>query len=133
MFASVPLMAVSFILYNLVVFGFGAAGGNPLQGEVFSMGMMSGGRFTLNMGDGLILASLILLFFEILKSTRTSNASVVDHLLSTGVFILFLVEFLLVPSAATAVFFIIMVMALIDVMAGFSVSIRSSGRDINYN
>jgi hypothetical protein len=133
MFASVPLMAVSFILYNLVVFGFGAAGGNPLQGEVFSMGMMSGGRFTLNMGDGLVLASLILLFFEILKSTRTSNASVVDHLLSTGVFILFLVEFLLVPSAATAVFFIIMVMALIDVMAGFSVSIRSSGRDINYN
>ncbi len=133
MFASVPLMAVSFILYNLVVFGFGAAGGDPLQGEVFSMGMMSGGRFSLNMGDGLIVASLILLFFEILKSTRTSNASVLDHLLSTGVFILFLVEFLLVPSAATAVFFIIMVMALIDVMAGFSVSIRSSGRDINYN
>jgi hypothetical protein len=133
MFASLPLMAVSFILYNLVVFGFGAAGGNPLLGEVFSMGMMSGGRFSLNMGDGLIVASLILLFFEILKSTRTSNASVLDHLLSTGVFILFLVEFLLVPSAATAVFFIIMVMALIDVMAGFSVSIRSSGRDINYN
>ena len=133
MFASVPLMAVSFILYNLVVFGFGAAGGDPLQGEVFSMGMMSGGRFSLNMGDGLIVASLILLFFEILKSTRTSNASVLDHLLSTGVFILFLVEFLLVPSAATAVFFIIMLMALIDVMAGFSVSNRSSGRDINYN
>jgi hypothetical protein len=133
MFASLPLMAVSFILYNLVVFGFGAAGGNPLQGEVFTMGMMSGGRFSLNMGDGLIVASLILLFFEILKSTRTSNASVLDHLLSTGVFILFLVEFLLVPSAATAVFFIIMVMALIDVMAGFSVSIRASGRDINYN
>ena len=133
MFASVPLMAVSFILYNLVVFGFGAAGGDPLQGEVFSMGMMSGGRFSLTMGDGLIVASLILLFFEILKSTRTSNASVLDHLLSTGVFILFLVEFLLVPSEATAVFFIILVMALIDVMAGFSVSIRSSGRDINYN
>ena len=42
-------------------------------------------------------------------------------------------EFLLEQSAATGVFFIIMVMALIDVMAGFSVSIRSSGRDINYN
>ena len=133
MFASVPLMAISFVLYNLVVFGFGAAGGSPLQGEVFAMGMMSGGRFSLSMGDGLIVASLILLFFEILKSTRTSNASVLDHLLSTGVFIAFLVEFLLVPSAATGVFFVIMVMALIDVMAGFSVSIRASGRDINYN
>ncbi len=133
MFASVPLLAISFILYNIVVFATGSAAGDPLQTEVFSMGMMSGGRFSLNMGDGIIIASLILLFFEILKSTRTSNASVVDHLLSTGVFIAFLVEFLLVPSAATGVFFIIMVMALIDVMAGFSVSIRSSGRDINYN
>ncbi len=133
MFASVPLLAISFILYNIVVFATGSAAGDPLQTEVFSMGMMSGGRFSLNMGDGIIIASLILLFFEILKSTRTSNASVVDHLLSTGVFIVFLVEFLLVPSAATGVFFIIMVMALIDVMAGFSVSIRSSGRDINYN
>ena len=133
MFASVPLLAISFILYNIAVFATGSAAGDPLQTEVFSMGMMSGGRFSLNMGDGIIIASLILLFFEILKSTRTSNASVVDHLLSTGVFIVFLVEFLLVPSAATGVFFIIMVMALIDVMAGFSVSIRSSGRDINYN
>ncbi len=133
MFASVPLLAISFVLYNIVVFATGSAAGDPLQTEVFSMGMMSGGRFSLNMGDGIIIASLILLFFEILKSTRTSNASVVDHLLSTGVFIVFLVEFLLVPSAATGVFFIIMVMALIDVMAGFSVSIRSSGRDINYN
>jgi hypothetical protein len=133
MFASVPLLAISFILYNIIVFATGGAAGDPLHTEVFSMGMMSGGRFSLNMGDGIIIASLILLFFEILKSTRTSNASVVDHLLSTGVFIAFLVEFLLVPSAATGVFFIIMVMALIDVMAGFSVSIRSSGRDINYN
>ena len=133
MFASVPLLAISFVLYNIVVLATGSAAGDPLQTEVFSMGMMSGGRFSLNMGDGIIIASLILLFFEILKSTRTSNASVVDHLLSTGVFIAFLVEFLLVPSAATGVFFIIMVMALIDVMAGFSVSIRSSGRDINYN
>ena len=133
MFASVPLLAISFILYNIVVFATGGAAGDPLQTEVFSMGMMSGGRFSLNMGDGIIIASLILLFFEILKSTRTSNASVVDHLLSTGVFIVFLVEFLMVPSAATGVFFIVMVMALIDVMAGFSVSIRSSGRDINYN
>jgi hypothetical protein len=74
-----------------------------------------------------------LLFVEVLKSTRSNNASVVDHLLSTGVFIVFLVEFLLVPSAATSVFFILMLLALLDVLAGFSVSIRSAGRDVTYN
>jgi hypothetical protein len=73
------------------------------------------------------------MFFEILKSTRTSNASVLDHLLSTFVFVAFLVEFLVVSGAATSVFFLLMVMALIDLMAGFSVSIRSAGRDVSIN
>jgi hypothetical protein len=133
MFASIPLMIVSFVFYNLVTFGAAAVGADPLMATMFSMQMMSGGNFSLSMGDVIILVSLIMLFFEIMKSTRTSNASVLDHLLSTGVFILFLVEFLLVKSAATGVFFIIMVMALIDVLAGFSVTIRSAGRDVNYN
>lgn len=73
------------------------------------------------------------MFFEILKSTRTSNASVIDHVLSTFVFVAFLVEFLVVAAAATPVFFLLMVMALIDLMAGFSVSIRSAGRDVSFN
>jgi predicted Co/Zn/Cd cation transporter (cation efflux family) len=54
-----------------------------------------------------------------------------DHLLSTFVFVAFLVEFLLVKGAAHPVFFTLMVIALIDVLAGFSVSIRSAGRDVN--
>jgi hypothetical protein len=81
----------------------------------------------------LLLISLVLMFFEIIKSSRTSNASVIDHLLSTLVFVAFLIEFLLVKSAATPVFFLLMIMALVDVLAGFSVSIRSAGRDVNLN
>ncbi len=133
MFTAIPLMIVSFIFYNLMTFGGAAVGADPLLATMFSIQMLSGGQFTLTMGDVIVLVSLIMLFFEIMKSTRTSNASVLDHLLSTGVFILFLVEFLLVKTAATGVFFIIMVMALIDVLAGFSVSIRSASRDVNYN
>jgi hypothetical protein len=47
------------------------------------------------------------------------------------VFIAFLVEFLLVQDAATQVFFIMMIIALIDVIGGFAVSIRSAGRDVS--
>jgi predicted Co/Zn/Cd cation transporter (cation efflux family) len=67
------------------------------------------------------------------KSTRTTNASVMDHLLSTFVFVAFLVEFLLVKGAAHSVFFTLMVIALVDVLAGFSVSMRAANRDINVN
>ena len=95
--------------------------------------MMSGGVFSMTLGDLLIVIALILFFVEIVKSTRTSNASVIDHLLSTFVFVAFLVEFLLVKGAAHPVFFILMVITLVDVLAGFSVSIRSAGRDISVN
>ena len=68
---------------------------------------------------------------DVVKSTRTSNSSVVDHLLSTFVFVAFLVEFLLVKGAAHSVFFTLMLIALVDVLSGFSVSIRAAGRDVN--
>ena len=58
---------------------------------------------------------------------------VVDHLLSTFVFVAFLVEFLLVEGAAHPVFFVLMVISLIDVLAGFSVSLRAAGRDVSFN
>lgn len=131
MLALFPLMVIPLIAYNvIVVFGGGVA---ALEADVFSITMMSGGVWTMDTGATLVVAALVLLFFEIMKSTRTSNASVLDHLLSTFVFIAFLVEFLLVSSAATSVFFILMVMAAVDVMAGFSVSIRAAGRDVSFN
>lgn len=134
LFSLLPLMLIPLILYNLIAFGFvGTSGLTPFDAEVFSMNMMSGGTFSLTLGDILLVISLIMLFFEIIKSSRTSNASVIDHLLSTLVFVAYLVEFLLVKSAATPIFFLLMTMAFIDVLAGFSVSIRSAGRDVNFN
>lgn len=131
MLALFPLMIFPFIAYNLILIS--GSGVAMLSQTVLSVTMMSGGLWTMTVGELLVVASLILLFFEIMKSTRTSNASVLDHLLSTFVFVAFLVQFLLVSGAATSVFFILMVMAAVDVMAGFSVSIRAAGRDVSFN
>ena len=135
MLSSIPLLVVSFILYNLGLAGmFGEGpGGDPWLTELFSFRMMSGGVFSMTLGMLMVVIALLLFFVEIVKSTRTSNASLVDHLLSTFVFVAFLVEFLLVRGAAHPVFFVLMVIALIDVLAGFSVSLRSAGRDISIN
>lgn len=131
MLTVIPLMIIPFIIYNLVlVMG---SSGQPWQEIIFSTGMLSGGTFSMSMGDVLLAVGLLFLFFEVLKSTRTSNTSVLDHLFSTLVFIAFLVEFLIVPGAATGVFFLLMIMSLVDLMAGFSVSIRSAGRDVTMN
>ncbi|MEX0406222.1 hypothetical protein ABGN05_11145 [Aquibium sp. LZ166] len=132
--ASIPLLIVPFIIFNLGLAGMlggGAAG--PWEQVLFTIPMMSGGDWSMTLGDLTILIALILLFVEIMKSTRTSNASVIDHLLSTFVFVAYLVEFLLVRGAAHSVFFILLVIALVDLVAGFSVSIRSAGRDVSFN
>ncbi|MEL6435777.1 MAG: hypothetical protein AAFP99_03170 [Pseudomonadota bacterium] len=131
MLTLIPLMIVPFIAYNVMMIA--SPDIAPWSSAIGSFTMISGGTWTMTIGDVILVAALFCLFIEILKSTRTSNASVVDHLLSTFVFVAFLVEFIVVPGAATSVFFLCMIMALIDLMAGFSVSIRSAGRDVSFN
>jgi hypothetical protein len=133
MLASIPLLIVPFLIYNLGLAGVFGQGfdGDPWADPILSVNMMSGGTFSMTLGDLMVLIGLAFFFIEILKSTRTSNASILDHLLSTFVFVAFLVEFLLVKGAAHPVFFTLMVITLIDVLAGFSVSLRAAGRDVN--
>jgi 2-keto-4-pentenoate hydratase len=50
---------------------------------------MSGGVWSMTMADALVVVALVLLFIEIMKSTRTSNRSIVDHVLSLFVFVAF--------------------------------------------
>lgn len=69
------------------------------------------------------------LFLEILKSTSTGTATIVNHGISLLLFILCLVQFLLMPNFATSTFFILMSMTLLDVLAGVIVTIVSARRD----
>ena len=126
----VPLLIIPFILFNLGLTGLFGLTIDPFETQIFSVGMMSGGVWTMTVGDLLVAIALLLLFVEIVKSTRSNNASIVDHLLSTFVLVAYIVEFLLVRGAAHHVFFTLMMITLVDVLAGFSVSIRSAGRDV---
>jgi hypothetical protein len=129
---NVPLMIVPFIAYNLVILGLvGGTPGDPWITVVMSVSMISGAVWEMNLGDLMILLGLFLLFFEVLKATRTGASTVIDHLLSTLVFIAYLIEFLLARSAANSVFFILMAITFLDVVAGFAVSLRSATRDFN--
>jgi hypothetical protein len=129
----IPLLVVPFILYNLVVFLF--FGGNPVNwgAGLFSLPMPSGMPWAITAGDLILVLGIVLLFFEVLKSTGSSRSSIVEHMLSMLVFVAFLVEFLLVGAASSSVFFLLMVMSLIDVVAGFTVSISSASRDVSMN
>ena len=129
--AAIPLMLIPFILYNLAMFGaMGGGGIEALKTVVTSVNMMSGATWTMSLGDLFIVVSLVILFFEIFKATRRSSVALLDHLFSMALFVIFLVEFLLVQGAATQIFFILMLVSLVDVIAGFTVSIKSASRDV---
>lgn len=136
---SIPLTLVPLILYALIVMISGGAGEGvtadaaaraTLSSEIFGLPMMSGARWAFTWGDLLLIVTMVVLFIEILKATYTSTASLIDHGLSMGVFILALVMFLMSPQAATSTFFLIIVALLIDVVAGFIIGIRVARRDI---
>ena len=132
MIAAVPLMIIPFILYNLAMLGLMGGGGiAALHNDIIVLSMLSGAIWSMALGDLFIVVALIVLFFEILRATRPGSGNLMNHILSMLVFIAFLVEFLLVRDAATQVFFILMTIALIDVIGGFAVSIRSAGRDVS--
>jgi uncharacterized membrane protein len=127
MLVNFPLFLISFALYNMIVF---LTPGVSWNDTLASVPMQSGATWVISLGDALIALSLVFLFFEMLKATRTSSRSLFDHILSTVVFVGALVEFLIVPQAGTSVFAILLTMALIDVLAGWSVSMRAARRDL---
>lgn len=128
---ALPTIAIPVILYNLlVVFAGTGAAASFLQVPLFTMKMIKGAEWAFSRGDVIILVTMICLFIELIKSTYTSAASLFDHGLSMIVFIICIIEFLVVDSAATSVFFFVMVGALIDVVAGFTIGIRVARRDL---
>lgn len=84
----------------------------------------------ITISDLLIIASLLFLYIETFKATRTNTASIIDHVLSLVVFLVFFVEFLIVPRLGNTTFLIMMVGALMDVVMGFTVTISTARRDL---
>ncbi|HEX3709630.1 MAG TPA: hypothetical protein VHV56_07050 [Pseudolabrys sp.] len=122
-----PLLILPFAIYNIIAF---LMPGVSWTGVVVTVHMVSGADWTLSTGDMLITLSILMLFGEMMKSTRIGMRTVVDHALSLILFLAMLVEFLLVKQAATATFFLILVLSFIDVLGGFAVTLRTAQRDL---
>lgn len=134
-----PLILIPVLIYNIIALGGMAMAGDAqavvqqLQSISFSVPMASGVQWPVTWGDILVLIALILLFIELLKSTSTGTSAIFNHALSMLVFIICLVEFLLNAAFATSVFFTIMIMSLLDVLAGVVVTIVSARRDVEFD
>ena len=122
-----PLLLIPFAIYNIIAF---ITPGVSWTATVTTVHMMSGQDWVLTWEDILVGFAILLLAVEIMKATRIGIRTIVDHMLAMALFIAMLVEFLLVPKAGTSPFFILMVISLVDVLAGFIITARTAQRDI---
>ena len=122
-----PLLLIPFAIFNIIAFLMPGVSWNAPLTQVH---MASGVEWTMAAGDLLIAFAVLLLFVEMLKSTRIGIRTVVDHSLSLLVFLAMGVEFILVPQASTSTFFLLLVISFVDVIGGFAVTLRSAQRDL---
>lgn len=138
MFAAFPLLALPVLVYNLIALTLDGglksidASGRMTE-ALFTIRMTSQVDWPVSLGDLLLAASLVVLFIELLKSTTSRSIAIINHSLSMILFIVCLVEFLLLPAFATSTFFLITLMVVLDVLAGFIVTIVSARRDIDFD
>ena len=132
MLQSFPLLAVGFFIYACLSLTI-TPGETPwYEGEATSIQMMSGDMWRLTAGHLFIGFSLVLLFIELLRATRSSGASIMNHALSVLVFIGALLMFITVQGYGNSIFFLYTAMTFTDFMAGFIITTAASRRDISF-
>jgi hypothetical protein len=122
-----PLLLIPFAIYNIIAFLMPSVAWTSVVSTVH---MMSGTDWTMTTGDVLVAVAILLLCGEVMKSSRISRRTIIDHALSLILFLGMLIEFILVKQAATATFFLLLVVGFIDVLGGFAVTLRSAQRDL---
>jgi hypothetical protein len=124
----IPLLIIPVAVYHMVVLLLQDV---SLTATIATVRVVSGANLTISISDILIMLALVCLFFEIFKATRTGNRSIVDHMLSMVLFVGLLLEFILWKPFGTSTYAIFIVISLVDVVGGFTISIRTARRDFS--
>lgn len=124
---NIPYTLVPLIIFNIVIlFAYQGIWGD----DIFTVNLFSGAPWTMTVGDLMVVIGLLSLMGEVFRSATMARTAVTNHLLSIIVLIVFVIEFVVVGDAANSTFFILTIIALIDVLTGVVVTIRLASRDI---
>lgn len=128
-FRVIPLFGVLLIVY--IILAVSGVDFSDTATGVFSIPLLSGGTWSPRSSELFVIVGLVALYMEVLKATKTGTNSILEHVFSTLVFALYLVLFLTWKTAGSSTFLILALMALFDVIAGFTISIVAARRDLN--
>jgi hypothetical protein len=120
-----PLLVIPFAIYNIIAFlmpcGSWSAPLTHLQ-------LMSGADWTMSVGDILVTFTVLILIVEVIKFARIGTRTFIDHALALLLLFGMAAEFVWVTQAATATFFLMLVIAFVEAAGGIGVSLRTRAR-----
>lgn len=126
---SFPLLALSLLIYSGLNLADGSDGG-WYKAHVFSIRHMSGDVLQMNGGEMFLSFSMVLLFIEIIRSTRSGGESIANNAFSALVFISAMILFLTRSGYGNSVFLMYTGMTMVDFMAGFMITAACARRDL---
>ena len=126
---NIPYTIIPLILFNIAIL---AAAPDVWATGIFQVRLFSDALWSLNWGDLMVFVGLLALLGEVFRSTSMARGAVANHLFSIIVLVIYVIEFVVVADAANSTFFILMIIALIDVLTGVVVAIRMATRDIAF-
>ena len=127
-----PLLAVSLALYTGFTFSTYGSARPWYEREALTIPLMSGDEWHISGGHLFILFSMVMLFIEILRATRSGGASLMNHAFSVIVFVSALMLFITKQGFGNSIFFIYTSMTFLDFMAGFIITTVTARRDFGY-
>jgi hypothetical protein len=107
----------------------GACYVGTLNSKLLSMTLPSG-NWVITTADLLLMFALIMLFMEMIKAAGSGTSSLINHGLSMATFLVSMLLFLLTPLFGTSTFFLITLMSLVNVIAGFTITAIAARRDL---
>ena len=131
-----PWLLVPVLIYDVVALFSDrvAPDGSPgirsaLDAAALQVPMLSDVTMWVSWGELFVVFAVIFLAIEVIKATSTASTTIINHVLSMGLFVICLMQFLMFASFATGTFFILTCLVLLDALAGMVVTIISARRD----
>jgi hypothetical protein len=124
MLAAIPLLVIPVAAYAALAFTFGGGFTSThaqatLTRPLFDLSTAGGGVWPVSAADLLLAATLVVSFLELIRGVGDRRAAIVNHALSIALFVACLGAMLTAPAFANSTFFLITLMVLLDLAAGF--------------
>lgn len=122
-----PLLLIPLAICNILIF---LMPGVSFSAPMFTLTLMSGVAWTITLSDALLALGIVLLLFEVMKSARPGGKYFTDHFLALLVFAGAAAEFVMLPQFGTSMFFLLVLLMLVDVLTGIALRARRGRRAV---